>query len=139
MLTASLANNDQLILAGPFTFDERIDAIMTHNASPALTAAVANLGFMYMSGDGTLVEIKSGGSSVLWSATTALQAALSTRDLLMSINTGLNTTQNIGELLALGTDQEPAGGVYLVLTFTTKPSVDGVLDVDVMVEEANTK
>jgi len=38
----------------------------------------------------------------------------------------------------MGADQEPAGGVFLGLTFPTKPSVNGTLDLEVWIEEATT-
>lgn len=136
LVTASMANGDTLVLAGPFTYSQRIARILTPNVSPALTAAAdAKLGFMTKDALGALKAIKSGGDAVLWNGVT-LASALTTRDLLYSLNSSLDSTKNIGELLAQGADQEPANGVFLVLTFPTKPSVDGVLDLDVVVEEA---
>jgi hypothetical protein len=138
LLTASMTNGDIVELAGPLTYGERIARISTPNASPALTAAAdSKLGFYYKANDGTLTLIKSGSDALLWTGAT-LAAALSTRDLLMHFTPALDTTKNIGELLGQTHDQEPAGGVYLGLKFPTKPSVDGVLDLEVMIEEAST-
>jgi hypothetical protein len=139
LLTASMVNGDILTLAGPLTFGERIARVVTLNASPALTSATdAKLGFfMRNPSDGTLKLIKAGSDALLWNGVT-LAASLSTRDLLTSLNSALNQSLNIGELLQMGADQEPAGGVFLGLTFPTKPSVNGTLDLEVWIEEATT-
>lgn len=138
LVTASMADGDTVELGGPFTYGDRIARVLTPNASPALTAATnVKLGFFMKGADGTLALIKTGSDALLWNGVT-LAAALSARDLLFDRNSSLDSTKNIGELLAQGADAEPQGGVYLVMTFPTKPSVDGVLDLDVMVEEATT-
>jgi hypothetical protein len=139
LVSASMTNGDTLELAGPLTFDARIARVFTPNASPALTAAAdVKLGFFYKDTNGNLVLIKAGSDAVLWNGVT-LASALSTRDLLLGLNSSLDTTKNIGDLLAMTTDQEPAGGVYLVMTFPTKPSVNGTLDLDIVIEEATTE
>lgn len=138
LVAANLTNNDTVTLAGPFTFADRIDQLFTPNASPALTSSVSNLGFMTKDSLGNLAAITTGGATVLWNGVATLATAQSTRDLLLTGNSALNTTQNIGELLGLGADQEPANGVFLVLGFPTKPSADGTLDLRVVVEEATT-
>lgn len=139
LLTASMVNGDTFELGGPFTSSDRIARIFTPNATPALTGATdSKLGFMKkVGGVLTILTNVANANQVLWNNAT-LAAALSSRDLLTSINTALNTTLNIGELLGLGPDQEPDGGYFLVLTFPTKPSVDGVLDLEVWFEEATT-
>ncbi len=139
LLTAGMTNGDILTLAGPLTFGERIARVFSPNATPALTAAAdAKLGFFQRDqASGALKLIKAGSDAVLWNGVT-LAASLSARDLLTSLNAALNQSLNIGELLALGADQEPAGGVFLGLTFPTKPSVNGTLDLEIWIEEATT-
>jgi len=138
LVTASMADGDIVELGGPFTYSDRIARVLTPNASPALTSATnAKLGFFKKNSLGVLTLIKAGSDALLWNGVT-LAAALSARDLLFSLNASLDSTKNIGDLLAQGDDQEPIGGVFLGLTFPTKPSVDGVLDLDVVVEEATT-
>lgn len=136
LVAASMANGDILELAGPFTFDSRIDRVFSPNATPALTAATdSKLGFFKKNADGSLSVIKSGSDALLWTGAT-LATSLSARDLLMSFTPALDRTKSIGELLAMGRDQEVTGGVWLGLTFPTKPSVNGTLDLDIEVEEA---
>lgn len=137
LATASMTNGDILILAGPLTYSERIARILSPNATPALTAATdAKLGFFQMKA-GVPALIKAGSDALLWNGV-SFASALTARDLLFGLNASLDSTKNIGELLAQGVDQEPAGGVFLGLTFVTKPSNDGVLDLDVQIEEATT-
>lgn len=136
LTNASMTNGDLWIMAGPFTYADRIARVFSPNATPALTAAADNdLGFFYKKPDGTFAELD---KDILWDGVT-LAAALSTRDLLFNLNASLDSTKNIGELLGKGDDQEPFGGVYLGLTFNTKPTADGALDLDVVVEEATTE
>lgn len=138
LLTASMANGDIVELGGPFTYSDRIARVLSPNATPALTAAAdAKLGFFMKDSQGALKLIKAGSDALLWNGASFV-ASVSARDLLLHFNAALDTTKNIGELLAQGFDQEPNGGVYLGLTFPTKPSVDGVLDLDIKVEEATT-
>lgn len=135
LVTTSMTNADMLVLAGPLTYADKIARVISQNATPALTAASDNdLGFFYKKADGTFVAID---SDILWDGV-SLVSALSTRDLLFGLNTSLDSTKNIGELLGKGVDQEPVGGVFLGLTFNVKPSNDAVLDLDVLVEEATT-
>lgn len=137
LVSASMTDGDILILAGPLTYGDRIARILSPNATPALTSATnAKLGFFQMK-NGQPALIKAGSDALLWNGVT-FASSLSARDLLFHFNSSLNATQNIGELLAQGPDQEPAGGVFLGLTFPTKPSVNGVLDLDVVIEEATT-
>ena len=138
LVSADLTNGDIIELAGAMSFKDRVHAVFTPNASPALTAATdAKLGFFKKDLDGALSVIQTGSDALLWNGVT-LAAALSTRDMLLSLNTALDTTKNIGELLGLGVDKEPVGGVFLGLTFPTKPSVDGVLNVEIDIEKATT-
>ena len=135
-VSATMANNDDWILGGPFTFDTRISRLVAWNGTPGLTAAVVNLGFFSLN-TATGLFVPFGTANELVSAGTGLQAAVTTAyDYLLAANTTLDTTKTIGELLNKSNEQEPTGGVFLGMRFTTKPSVNGTLDLEVQYEEA---
>ena len=126
---SELTNGDIFVLAGGLPLDARVHRIFSPNATPALTAATDNdIGF-YKMVDGALVALDK--DIVVDGAT--LASALSTRDLL-SLNSSLDRSKTIGELLSLTNEKEPASGVYLCLTMNTKSTADGVLDLDIVVE-----
>lgn len=137
------ANGDQYVLAGPLTINDRVAHIFTQNL-PALTSATnANLGFYY-SKDGLatqagLVPVKASGGNELWSGVTLASAVTVWNDILQSKNTSLDPTKSIADLLSIGADQEPFGGIYLVLTLPTAQSAGGTGDLHVIVEEATTR
>lgn len=135
---AAATDGDQFILAGGLSFADRISGLRPNSAgTPALTSAVDNdLGFFYKKEDGTYVALD---ADVLWDGVT-LATALTSPNLLTALNASLDHEKNIGELLSLGVDQEPAGGVYLVLTMNTKTTATGplLLRVSVDIDEATT-
>lgn len=139
-VTAAAANaGDLYVLADGLTFDDRIARLIS--SSPALTSASScDLGFWYRKSDGTLAKIATGADTVLWSGVT-LATALSYRDLLTYLNSALDTTKNIGQLLSLGVDAEPVGGTLLVLRLNNANTATGplALDIDVQIEEASTR
>lgn len=116
---------DKIELAGPLTFSDRIAAIRPNAAgTPALTSAADNdLGFFYKNEDGDFVELD---KDILWDGVT-LASALTHPNLLTALNTSLDESKNIGQLLGKGVDQEPFGGVYLVLTMNTANTATGPL------------
>jgi hypothetical protein len=130
-------NGDTLILAGPFTMDERILAVK--GATPAMTSANSNdLGFWMKKADGTFAVAKSGGGAELWSAVD-LSSALSYRELLSDRNSSLDLTKNVGDLLSLTNESMPIGGLYLGLRINTANTAASVnLNLEVVIEEANT-
>lgn len=133
VVAADLTNGDIFILAQGLGTDNRIHRIMSPNASPALTAAVDNdIGF-YREVDGSLVAVDV--DIIVDSGD--LSAALTTRDLL-SLNSSLDRTKTIGELLGVTGEEIPAGGYILAMTMNTKSTADGVLDLDVVVEGGTT-
>lgn len=141
-LTSGTSNNgDQLVLAGGLTFGDKILGIIS--SSPAFTSANDNdLGFFKKNADGTFTALKdsSGNSAkdILWNGVD-LSSALSYRELLRTLNTSLDTTKNIGQILGLGADAEPVGGVYLILTMNTANSAAApVVNFEIKVEEATT-
>lgn len=123
------------ILAGPLTFDDKINAVI--GATPALTSAADNdLGFWKKEEDGSFTELD---ADILWDGVT-LASALSYRELLGTLNTGLDRDKNIGTLLGKGSDQEPVGGVYLgLLIKTASTATSEVLKLEIRIEEATTK
>lgn len=144
--TAATTGNigDQYILAGPLTLDDRISRIIPARF-PALTSATTwNLGF-YQSTDngatiGNLTPVVSGGGNELWSGVDLHIAPTLGLDMLVTKNTSLDNTKAIRDLLSIGPDQSPVGGVFLVLTNTTTANTaGGVIDIDIFIEEATTR
>ena len=122
------------ILSGAQSLGDKIIAIK--GATPALTSATDNdLGFYVKEEDGTFTAVD---ADILWDGVT-LATALSYRELLGTLNTSLDRTQNIGQLLSLNADQAAVGGYYLGLlikTASTAASED--LKLEVCIEEATT-
>lgn len=126
--------NDLYILGGPFSFDDRIHGIF--GANPAQTSSNDNdFGFYKKKSDGTFAALDAdilvnGGD---------LSSAITYRNLLTHLNSSLDTTKNIGELLDLGNDAEPFGGVYLGwLSVVASTGGTLIVEWDVQVEEATT-
>lgn len=135
---ANSAIGDKCVLAGPLRLSDRISAIRPGGAgTPALTSATDNdLGFFYKNEDGDMVELD---ADILWDGVT-FASALTHPNLLTALNTSLDHSKNIGELLGMGPDKEPFGGVYLVLTTNVANTATGplVLQLFVDIDEATT-
>lgn len=135
---------DQYVLAGPLTLDDRISRIYSQ-AMAALTSATSwNLGFYYskdqLATAAGLVPVKASGGNELWSGVDLTTAVTTFLDVLTKKNGSLDNTKAIRDLLSFGPDQEPVGGIYLVLTNTTTANTaGGVVDLDVEIEEATTR
>lgn len=137
------ANGDQYILAGPLSLDDRISRIYS-NAMPALTSATnANLGFYKSSDNGAtlagLSKVTTTSDVALWSGVSLATAATVFADQLTTKNGALDNTKAIRDLLLIGPDQEPIGGIFLVLTLPTANTAGGTWDADVEIEEATTR
>lgn len=131
---------DQYILAGPLSMDDRVARILAPNGVPTLVSATNNnLGFYYMKPDGTLAVVKAAGGNELWSAVTLVGAITTGVDLLTTKNAALDNTKSIRDLLSLGPDAEPVGGIFLVLTTTVAITVGGTFDLDIEIEESTTR
>lgn len=132
---AAAAANDLYILAGPFTLDAKINAVI--GATPALTSAADNdLGFYKKNEDGTFTALD---ADILWDGVT-LATALSYRELLGTLNTSLDRDDNVGTLLGLSSDQAPVGGVYLgLLIKTASTATSEVLKLEIEIEDATTR
>lgn len=133
-------NGDIHVWAGPLTLDDRISRIYA-NGLVALTSATSNdLGFYYTKDQGlTYTPVKVGGGNELWSAISLAAAVTAFIDLLTSKNSALDNTKSIRDLLALGPDAEPIGGVYLCHRVNVAQSAGGIIDLDVEIEEATTR
>lgn len=129
------ADGDQYILAGPISLDSRIARIYSQRLPALTTATNANLGFYYKKADGTFAVVKASGGNELWSGVSLASAVTTFLDVLTNKNTSLDNTKTIRSLLSIGPDQEPAGGVFLVLTLPTANTAGGVMDMDVVIEE----
>ena len=102
----------------------------------ALTTADDNdLGFYTKDVDGDLVAID---ADVLWDGAD-LTSALDSCSLLTNLNTSLDRTKTVGDLLSLGEDEDPARGILLVLTMNTASTADGTAHLDISLEDGTAK
>lgn len=135
---------DQYVLAGPLSLDDSIKRIWFGQFAALTSATTWNLGF-YKSTDNAatlanLTPVVSGGGNELWSGVSLATAPTSGADLLTSKNTSLDNTKAIRDLLNIGPDKAPVGGIFLVLTNTTTANTaGGVIDMDIEIEEATTR
>jgi hypothetical protein len=134
-IATGAGTNTLHILSGPHSYDDKIAAVI--GATPALTSATDNdLGFWKKEEDGTFTVID---ADVLWDGAD-LSSALTYRELLGTVNTSLDRDDNIGKLLAVSSESEPVGGVYLGLYIkTASTAASEVLKLQVLIEEATTK
>lgn len=138
------AIGDQYVLAGPLTIDERISRIYTQRMAALTSATTWNLGFYYskdaLATQAGLAVVKASGGNELWSGVDLTAAVTTFLDVLTNKNSSLDNTKAIRDLLSLGSDYEPAGGIYLVLTNTTTANTaGGVYDLDIEIEEGTTR
>lgn len=138
------AIGDQYVLAGPLTLDERVSRILTQAMAALTSATTWNLGFYYsidnLATQAGLKPVASGGGNELWSGVDLTAAVTTYLDVLTKKNSSLDNTKAIRDLLSIGPDKEPIGGVFLVLTNTTTANTaGGVVDLDIEIEEATTR
>lgn len=138
------AIGDQYILAGPLSLDERVSRIYTQAMAALTSATTWNLGFYYskdnLATQAGLAPVKASGGNELWSGVSLVTAVTTFLDVLTNKNSSLDNTKSIRDLLSYGPDQEPIGGVYLVLTNTTTANTaGGTVDLDIEIEEATTR
>lgn len=135
---------DQYILAGPLSIDDRISRIIPARFAALTSATTWNLGFYKSSDNGAtlagLSPVVASGGNELWSGVSLSGAQTVGTDMLVAKNTSLDNTKAIRDLLSIGPDQEPPGGVFLVLTNTTTANTaGGVVDLDIIIEPATTR
>lgn len=137
------ANGDQYVLAGPMSIDDRISRIYSQRMAALTSATDSNVGFYYstdaLATQAGLKVVKASGGNEIWSGVSLASAVTTFLDLITSKNSALDNTKSIRDLLSLGPDSEPAGGIYLVLTLPTANSAGGVCDMDIEIEEATTR
>lgn len=123
--SANSAAGDKFILASGLSFADRIAGIRPNSAgTPALTGTTdTDLGFFYKNESGDYVALD---ADILWNGVT-LASALTSPNLLTTLNASLDASKNIGQLLGLGNDKEPVGGVYLVMTTNSANTATGPL------------
>lgn len=121
------------ILSGPHTLAAKINAIQ--GVTPAFTSANDNdIGFYKKLNDGSFEAID---ADILLDGAD-LSSAGAYRDLLAG-NSSLDRDDNIGKLLGLGYDQEPAGGVYVgLLMKVASTAASEVLRLETKIEEGTT-
>lgn len=126
---SELTDGDVFVLAEGLTSAHRVHRIMSPNATPALTSASDNdIGIYKKNTDGTLTVVD---KDIIVDGGT-LASALTTRDLL-SLNSSLDRSKNIGDLLGIYSDSGYPE-LVLALTMNTKSTADGVLDLDIVIE-----
>lgn len=135
---------DQYVLAGPMSIDDRVSRIYSQAMAALTSATTWNLGFYYstdaLATQAGLKVVKASGGNELWSAVDLTAAVTTFLDVLTKKNSSLDNTKSIRDLLSMSPDQEPAGGIYLVLTNTTTAnSAGGTVDLDIEIEEATTR
>lgn len=135
---------DAYVLAGPLTLDDRISRIYSQAMAALTSATTWNLGFYYTKDNlatvAGLVPVKASGGNELWSGVDLTAAVTTFLDVLTKKNSSLDNTKAIRDLLSMGPDQEPVGGIYLVLVNTTTANTaGGTVDLDVEIEEATTR
>lgn len=135
---------DQYVLAGPLTIDDRIARIYSQSMAALTSATTWNLGFYYskdqLATAAGLVPVKASGGNELWSGVSLVTAVTTFLDVLTNKNGSLDNTKAIRDLLSFGPDQEPVGGIYLVLTNTTTANTaGGTVDLDIVIDEATTR
>lgn len=135
---------DQYILAGPLSLDERVSRIYTQRMAALTSATTWNLGFYYskdnLATQAGLAPVVASGGNELWSGVDLTTAVTTFLDVLTNKNSALDNTKAIRDLLNIGPDKAPVGGIFLVLTNTTTANTaGGVVDLDIELEEATTR
>jgi len=136
LTSANSDAGDLLILASGLSYADRISGLFPNALTvPALTSATDNdLGFYYKDETGAYVEID---KDILWDGV-SLASASTFGNLLTAKNSSLDHSKNIGELLGLGVDMEPVGGIYLVLTMNTANTATATVTIATHIDIATT-
>lgn len=134
---------DQYVLTGALSIDHRVSRMYANGLVALAGVTGANLGFYYskdnLATQAGLVPVKTGGGNEIWSGVNLTAAVTTFFDLLTNKNAAYDNTKAIRDLLLLGPDAEPIGGIYLVLTFPQQNTTGGTIDLDVELEEATTR
>jgi hypothetical protein len=138
LTSANSDAGDILELAGALSFADRVAGLYANVSTglPALTSATDNdLGFYYKNSEGEYVELD---KDILWDGVSLASASTTNGNYLTGKNASLDESQNIGELLGLGADKQPQGGVFLCLTVNTANTATATLRLSVEIDEATT-
>lgn len=130
---AENADGDVWILGGPYEADDMIVGV--YGQTPAFTSATDNdFGFYTIDKDGAFVAVDA--DALVDGAD--LSSALTYRELLATLNTSLDTTQTIGELLGITKEDAPRGGLYLAMTMNTaSTAVSEILNLKIEVAQGS--
>ena len=132
------AIGDIFILGGPYTMDDRVLALL--GEVPALTSANdCDFGFYKKKEDGTfVVAVANGGNELIDAAD--LSSAIVYKNQLLALNTALDSTKNIGDLLSLTQESCPPSGIYVGVLFNVaNTAASAIVNWELVVEQANTK
>lgn len=144
LTSANSDAGDEILLAGPFSFEDRISGIFPNGDTvPALTSATDNdLGFFFKDETGTLQPVKDAdgvdvGTDVLWNGV-SLATEFTGHNILLAKNAALDESLSIGGHMGLGPDLQPFGGVYLVWTMNTANTATATYRLFIEIDEATT-
>lgn len=137
VVVASAAVGDIYVLAEGLSLADRIDSVVAVSASGTLTAANSwDIGFYKLNSAGAMVPVKASGGNELVSAADYSAGIAAGTDLIAGMSDA-NSWKGIGDLMSLGVDAEPAGGVFLGLRSNVAPTTNNrTLDIRVTIEEA---
>lgn len=132
---SEVSDGDLFVLADNLSLTDRIHRLFSPEAVPALTAADDNdFGFYRYDKDNNLIAVD---ADILIDGAD-LSSSIAQGDLLR-LNSSLDRTKTIGELLSLDADDEYFKGLALVMTMNTAATTtDQSLDLDVIIEKATT-
>jgi len=129
--SATSTIGDIYVLSPSLTLNSKIHRIMTPAGVTAITGFSDNdLGFYYLKND-VLTAID---ADVLVDALD-LSSNVANIDLL-SNNAALDKSLTIGELISKGSDAGYADGIFLCMTVNSAATADGVVDLDIKIEES---
>jgi hypothetical protein len=125
-------DGDIYVLAGGLTTNARIHRIQAPAGIVQFAAAADNdLGFYYKK-EGVLTAVDADALVDGFDLTAAATANID----LLSLNSSLDRTKTIGELLSLAADNTYADGLFLCLTINTKETTaDKEIDLDIVIEQ----
>lgn len=124
------ANGDIVVLAESLTVDTRVARVLSVEPTPALAGMTSvQLGFYRKDTNGTLTAVD---ADALWDAQ-SFAAAKAQGDLLR-LNTTLDRSSTIGDILGTAVDASFANGLVLALTLIAAGSATGTLDLDIQLE-----
>lgn len=130
--SATSAIGDIYVLAPSLTLNSKVHRIMTPAGVTNFAGFSDNdIGFYYMKND-VLTAID---ADILIDGLDLATAAVANIDLL-SNTAALDKSKTIGELISKGSDAGYADGIFLCLTVNSAATADGIVDLDIKIEES---